>query len=164
MRRTALSSLRRLSVGAGLAAALAACGTAASTRTSSPSRPASPVRALTVSPSTGAPTTVFELHFSVPVVAAPSAGSKTSFELGVSGPQKAGCLAARAVAVPSAAGTTVDIPLNPGQLGGRWCAGSYQVRVDEVQRPVCSPGTMCPQFIRVVATVARVSFRVVSVA
>jgi hypothetical protein len=164
MTRPALSSLWRTSVAIGLGALLAACGTAASTRTSS-GRPATPAQRLTVSPSTGTPTTVFSLHFTVPAASGVSAGSLRSFELAVTGPRRADCVGARAVPVPSAgAGTTVEIPLDPAKLGGRWCAGSYEAQVNEVQRPACSPGMMCPQFLRVVGTVGRVSFRVVSAA
>jgi hypothetical protein len=164
MTRFALSSLWRTSVAIGLASSLAACGTAASTRTST-RRSAAPAQPLTVSPSTGTPTTVFGLHFTLPAAPGVSAGSRRSFELAVSGPRRPDCLGARAVTVPSAgAGTTVEIPLDPAKLGGRWCAGSYEARVNEVQRPACSPGMMCPEFLRVVGTVGRVSFRVVSAA
>jgi hypothetical protein len=164
MTRFALSSLWRTSVAIGLGASLAACGTAASTRTS-PVRPAAPAQRLTVSPSTGTPTTVFGLHFTVPVASGASAGSRRSFELAVTGPRRADCVGARAVPVPAAGtGTTVEIPLDPAKLGGRWCAGSYKAQVNEVQRPACSPGMMCPEFLRVLGTVGRVTFRVVSAA
>lgn len=156
--RAALPSLRRAGAAVGLSAVLAACGTAASTRTSASARPAVP---LTVSPAVGRPGTVFQLRFIVPAASGVRAGTQRGFELGVRGPQKAGCLGSRTVPVPSAAaGTALDIPLDPARLGGRWCAGSYLARVDEVERPVCAPGMMCPQFVRVVRTVGQVTFRV----
>jgi hypothetical protein len=69
------------------------------------------------------------------------------------------------VAVPvTGPGGSVDIPLDPAKLGGRWCPGTFAVRVDEVQRPACSPGMMCPQFIRVIGIVGRTSFRVIAAA
>lgn len=160
-----LSRLMRMVAAAGVTALVGACGTAGTSSTVSHSHPGAARAALTVSPSAGAPTTVFELRFTAPSGARVSSGSGRSFELGVSGPQKAGCLAARSVAVPTAApGVAVDIALDPAKLGGRWCAGSFTVRVDEVQRPVCLPGMMCPQFLRVIRTVGRTSFRVVAVA
>jgi hypothetical protein len=165
MRRTALSGLTRTAAAAALTVLVGACGTAGTSRTTTRTHPASPAAGLSVMPSTGAPTTVFKLQFVVPSGAEAGSGSRTSFELGVSGPQQSGCLAARSVAVPAGApGTTVHIALDPAQLGGRWCAGTFHARVDEVQRPVCAPGMMCPQFLRVIGTVGRTTFRVVSVA
>lgn len=159
---TALSSLARTGVAVGLCAVLAACGTAASTHTGSP---AAPPAALTVSPAAGPPSTVFQLRFIVPATAHAGAGLRRGFELGVRGPQKAGCVGARSVPVSSApVGTALDLPLDPAKLGGPWCAGGYTARVDEVERPVCSPGMMCPQFVRVIRTVGRATFRVVAAA
>jgi hypothetical protein len=81
----------------------------------------------------------------------------------VSGPQRPGCVGASSVALPSAArGASVNVGLDPANLGGRWCPGAFFARVDEIQGPACSPGMMCPQFVRVVAIVGRVQFRVVA--
>jgi hypothetical protein len=165
MKRTALSGFFRTSAAVGLAATVAACGTAGSSRTVTRSRPAARAATLTVNPSMGAPTTVFELHFTAPASAVVTGGQRQGFQLGLSGPQKSSCLGSRSVAVPSVAqGVRVSVPLDPAKLGGRWCAGTYSARLLEVQTPVCSPGMMCPQFVRVVGTIGRVSFRVVSAA
>jgi hypothetical protein len=165
MRRSALSGLMPVLAAAAATALVSACGTAGSSSTATRTRPAAPTAALTVSPPTGAPTTAFEVRFTAPAQAGVSSGSRRSFELGVRGPQKAGCVGATSVSVPTAAaGAPVALVLDPAKLGGRWCAGTYQARVDEVQRPVCSPGMMCPQFVRVIGTVGRTSFRVVSAA
>ena len=50
--------------------------------------------------------------------------------------------------------------LDPAKVGGRWCRGEFTARVTEVQTPVCSANALCPQYVRVVATVARGTFRV----
>jgi hypothetical protein len=163
MRRTALSGFSRTSAAAGLAAIVAACGTAGSSRTVTHSRPAAPAATLIVNPSMGAPTTVFELHFTAPATSAVASGQRQGFQLGLSGPQKSSCVGSRSVPVPTVAqGVRVNVPLDPANLGGRWCAGTYSARLLEVRTPVCSPGMMCPQFVRVVGTIGRVSFRVVS--
>jgi hypothetical protein len=163
MRRSALSGLFRTVAAAALAALAGACGTAGTPGTAPRTHPAAPGAALTVSPSAGPPRTVFELRFTAPARAGVSSGSRRSFELGVRGPQRAGCVAGSSISVPAAAaGAPVDVALDPAKLGGRWCPGTYAARVDEVQRPACSPGMMCPQFVRVVGTVGRTTFRVVS--
>jgi hypothetical protein len=85
------------------------------------------------------------------------------YTLGVLGPSQPGCLAARSAAAPAAsAGREVSLTLAPAKLGGLWCQGDYTAKVTEVQTPVCTPDQMCPQFIRVVGTVARGSFRVLA--
>jgi hypothetical protein len=83
-----------------------------------------------VSPSSGSPSTVFVLTFRVPertgrhgaiqrhdlVSASAARGSK-------------GCIESINVRVPDApAGARVRVSLDPGRLGGRWCAGSYDGR------------------------------------
>ena len=60
------------------------------------------------------------------------------------------------------AGREVSVTLDPARLGGLWCQGDYTARVLELQTPVCTPGEMCPQFIRVVGVVASGSFRVIA--
>jgi hypothetical protein len=168
MQRAARSGLRHTILAAGAAVLLGACGTASTGSTSAgprPGRPPQRPQRLTVSPTLGAPTTAFVLHFIVPALTGVSAGSRRTFELGVSGPQRAGCIASRSVGVPSGnPGARVDVTLDPAKLGGRWCAGAFVARIDELQQPACSPGMMCPQFVRVIGTVGRVRFRVVAAA
>jgi hypothetical protein len=161
MRRTPRSGLIRLAVAAGLALLLGACGTTGTSTSGTLTHLAARSPALTVTPATGAPTTVFEVRFTAPASTGTSGGSRRGFQLGVSGPQHPGCVGASSVALPSATrGASVYVGLDPAQLGGRWCPGTYLARVDELQGPACSPGMVCPQFVRVVAIVGRVRFRV----
>jgi hypothetical protein len=50
--------------------------------------------------------------------------------------------------------------LAPPPLARGWCPGVYTARVVEQQTPVCKPGLLCPQYIRLVGVVGRASFRV----
>jgi hypothetical protein len=124
--------------------------------------PSSGTSVLTVNPASGSPATAFRFTFTAPDTTGPGGPSGLAYSLGVLGPAtRNGCLAARsAVAGPATKGSEVSIVLDPAKLGGNWCPGSYTARVTEIQRPVCSAGEMCPQFIRVVRTVATASFRV----
>jgi hypothetical protein len=163
MRRTVRSGLIRLAVAAGLAVLLGACGTTTTSTSATRTHPAAQSPALTVTPATGAPTTVFEVRFTAPASTGTTGGSRRGFQLGVSGPHRTGCVGAGSMALPSAArGAILSVGLDPAKLGGRWCPGTYLARVDELQGPVCSPGMVCPQFVRVVAIVGRVQFRVLA--
>jgi hypothetical protein len=83
------------------------------------------------------------------------------YTLNVAGPVRSGCIGAHSEALPVARkGAEVSVKLAPATLGGSWCAGAFTARVVETERPYCSPGTMCPQFIRLLGTVAQTSFRV----
>lgn len=176
MRPTPLSGLIGMSATAGLAFVLVACGTRATSRTSTQARataPAAnpsttrarapaPASALTVTPALGTRTTVFELRFTAPVAATVSGGTRRGYQLGFTGPSHSGCVGSGSAPVPAVSrGHAASIGLDPAKLGGRWCAGTYSVRVLEVQTAACAPGEMCPQFVRVIGTVGRVSFRVV---
>jgi hypothetical protein len=165
MKRTLRSGLIRVAVAPGLALLLGACGTTGTSTSATRTHLAARPPALSVTPDTGAPTTVFELRFTAPASTGTSGGSRRGFQLGVSGPRRPGCVGASSEALPSATrGASVDVGLDPAKLGGRWCPGTYFVRVDEFQAPACSPGMMCPQFVRVVGIVGRAQFRVVAAA
>jgi hypothetical protein len=58
------------------------------------------------------------------------------------------------------AGQAVHVAVDPAQLGGAWCPGAYTARVEVLARPKCAQGMMCPQFIRVVAVLGPVTFRI----
>ncbi len=160
MRRQALTALLRrrivVVVCAG-ALGLAGCGSDTSSSTTSSG-------ALTVTPTQGGPATRFSLRFIAPASSGPSGGSRISFTLGLSGGKATGgCLGPRTVALPAASkGLPVTIGLNPASLGGSWCPGTHTARVLEVQGPVCNPGTICPQYLRVVGTVGQTTFTVSS--
>ncbi len=117
---------------------------------------------LIVTPGAGAPATVFAFRFRAPASSgAVGATTRVSYLLSVLGPSRSGCLAARSSPVPDVAkDSDVSIALDPAKLGGSWCLGSFQAQVSELQKPVCPPGTMCPQFVRLIGVVARTRFRV----
>jgi hypothetical protein len=166
MRRTALAALTRLAVATVSVLWLVGCGSAtpaqpgASTSSTSATSSSTPSR-LTVSPSTGAPTTTFTLHFNAPASSGKLGQTRLGYTVSLSGPAGAGCLSARSVGLPTALkDTPIPVALDPAKLGGTWCAGTHTARAVEVETPICSPGTMCPDFIRVVGTVGTATFRV----
>jgi hypothetical protein len=149
-------------------AALAAssCGSSNSTSSKSASSTSSGARApahgkLTVTPTSGHRSTRFTFSFTAPQTAGRHGTTQTVYTLTVAAPFRTGCLADRTASVANAVkGAEASITLDPGKLGGLWCEGTYAARVTELQTPYCAAGTMCPQFIRVVATVGRTTFRV----
>jgi len=167
MRRKALAVLIGITViSAGL---LTSCGTSRSARpgpSRSPSHegPASGARSpsrLSATPSAGSPTTTFSLRFTAPAASGRVGGSRLGYTLSLTGPGAVECIGARSLPVPATTrNAPTQIELAPGRLGGRWCAGTYTTRVVELETPVCAPGTMCPQFVRLVGTVATARFRV----
>jgi hypothetical protein len=116
--------------------------------------------ALTVSPTSGTPHSVIRVRFTSPETGA-RAGTRISQALSVLGPRHAGCVGMHDEAVPVApAGQAVVVAVGPAQLGGVWCPGAYSARVEVLARPKCGQGMMCPQFIRVVAVLGPVTFRI----
>jgi hypothetical protein len=140
---------------------LVGCGSATkpaahsgSSTTSSPAAP--PAGRLSVSPP--APTTRSDVTFAfaAPATAGRHGASLLSFALTLAGPRHAGCVGPRTAAFAHAAkGATASV-----RLGGPWCAGAYSAQVQEFARPFCRPGQMCPQYVRLVATVAAARFRI----
>jgi hypothetical protein len=148
------------------ALALSGCGSSGASPASSPSRSTTTTTTpakLAITPPQGTPATSFTFTFTAPDAAGRSGQTNLGYELGLRGPEQTGCLAARTAAVPRAtAGRQVSVTVDPARVGGLWCQGAYSARVTELQTPVCQPGEMCPQFIRVVRTVANGEFRVTS--
>lgn len=84
--------------------------------------------------------------------------SELSFVLTLAGPRHAGCRGAWTAPVPHAVrGRTASVVLGAG-----WCSGAYTARVQEFARPFCRSGQMCPQYVRLIGTVATASFRIAS--
>ena len=104
-----------------------------------------------VTPSAGSPGTRFRVSFTAPARTGRSGGVRSIDVVAVSGPAAArGCLAADQVSVAAArSGQQLTATLDPATRHSRWCAGRYAGRVEVTSRPVCRPGTMCPQFISV---------------
>lgn len=144
-----------------VAVALAACGSTSLRSIARSARGAA--HGVAVTPGSGHPTTTFHLSFIAPASSGTSGGSRISYSVGVSGPTSTGCIGATSAEVsPVTKGDPVAVALDPATLGGSWCVGVYAVRVLELQRPVCAPGAMCPQYVRVVETVGTAAFRVVT--
>jgi hypothetical protein len=154
MRRTVLPVLATVLV-------VAACGGGSTSTTHSgsasvSSTTSSATQGLSVSPPTPAPTSRVTFTFPAPATAGHHGASLLSFILTVAGPRHAGCLGPRTAPIPRVVkGTTAS-----AQLGGTWCVGTYVARVQEFARPFCKPGQMCPQYVRLIGTVAMARFRV----
>jgi hypothetical protein len=120
-----------------------------------------PTGRLTVAPAGGHPTSSLRFTLQAFTPSGRHGQTEVSYALSVTGPQGSGCVAehSTAVVVPHAQ-QPVTVSVGPAQLGGRWCTGSYTARVDELARPVCAPAQVCPQFIRVVASIGPVRFRI----
>jgi hypothetical protein len=118
------------------------------------------VPGLTVSPAVGAPRSV--IHFTVtPTYRSGGHSGDISTALSVTGPQKSGCIGVHNQGLSAMApGRQTTVSLGPAQLGGDWCSGAYSARVVVLERPKCGPGQMCPQFIRVLAAIGPVGFRI----
>jgi hypothetical protein len=172
-----------IAVTVGLAAALAGCAQSSDTTSSAAGGAAPPTSStptsatttttsttpgsgtgsgsLTVSPTTGSPTSVIRFAVTPNFGAGEQGTGDISNALSVIGPQKAGCVGVHAQglsALPS--GQTTTVSLGPAQLGGNWCPGAYTARVEILERPKCGGGMMCPQFIRVLAALGPVSFKI----
>jgi hypothetical protein len=170
MRRHALAWAAAAAGVAAVTICLAACGSATTgSTTSAPgsltttgSAPTGTAHAnLSITPATGHPTSVIRFAFHAPVASGREAHLLLSYALSVTGPHGRGCVAAHGTALgPVTRGELVTATLGPAQLGGSWCVGTYTGRVDELARPVCPAGEMCPQFIRLVAVVGPASFTI----
>jgi hypothetical protein len=154
MRRAALPVLATVLV-------LAACGGGSASATHSGSATASSTtstatQGLSVNPSAPTPTSRVTFTFRAPATAGHHGPSLLSFILTLAGPRHAGCVGPRTAPIPHVVkGTTAS-----AQLGGPWCVGAYVARVQEFARPFCKPGQMCPQYVRLIGTVAMARFRV----
>jgi hypothetical protein len=147
--------------------ALAACGSSggahSSTAPRAPSGASATVHAgpLSISPAAARPTSTVRFAFTAPVASGVSHGMRIAYSLSVTGPARGGCIGvheASSAAVGAHARATITV--GPSQLGKDWCTGRYTARVLELARAACKASAPCPQYIRVVATVARGGFRV----
>jgi hypothetical protein len=132
-----------------------------STTSSGATTPHGGPSALSVSPAVGSAHSVVRFSFTSPERSGPQGATQISDSLSVIGPHRPDCVGVHQEALPSEpAGAMVSAAVGPAQLGGPWCAGTYTARVEVVARPVCGPGMMCPQFIRVIAVLGPVTFRI----
>ena len=157
--------------------ALTACGTVqtrsgtsaggSATGTTSLTTSTSASAGLVVSPAHGRPHTTFTIAFTAPASTEPhrgrgaGVGARTGYTASVIGGSASGdCAGPRSVAIGAATkGLPVSLALDPARLGA-WCPGVHTARVIEIETPVCNPGTMCPQYVRVIGTVGVARFTV----
>jgi hypothetical protein len=119
------------------------------------------IRRLQISPAHPKPSSAIRFGYVAPAATGARHGNRTSYSLSITGPARGGCVGVHEASGPSAgAGAHATITVGPAQLGKSWCAGLYTARVLELQAPVCAAGTPCPQYIRVVGTVARGRFAI----
>jgi hypothetical protein len=100
-------------------------------------------------PSLGSSDATFTLSFRLPERTG-TYGSVRRYDLvvGSASAPAAGCLSGFSVRVPDAqAGTRVRVALDPHRLAGRWCPGTYRGKIEELQRPACRRGEMCPAYV-----------------
>jgi hypothetical protein len=134
---------------------------AATTTGSATATPPGNTRGLSVSPQAGSPSSVIHFAITPPARANAESGVEVSDSLSVMGPQKTGCVGIHQQSLSALpAGQQTTVSLGPSQIGGNWCPGTYTARVLVLARPKCGAGQMCPQFIRVLASIGPVSFRI----
>jgi hypothetical protein len=140
---------------------LSGCGARSSATRSSAAPGGTGPSALTISPSVGSARSVIRFRFTAPASTGLRNRTQISYSLSVLGPRRSGCVGRHSAVLPAArAGAAVTAGVGPAQLGGRWCSGTFTARVEELVRPVCTPGTMCPQFIRVASVIGPKKFRI----
>jgi hypothetical protein len=162
MRRFGLPGLAFAMPGLAFAMLVTACGGGGSTPARHPSSPTTssapgPVlHTLSVSPPKPTANSRVTFSFTGPATSGRHGPSRLSFALALAGPRRAGCLGSRSAVVAGVIrGRRAGV-----QLGGRWCVGAYVARVQEFARPFCKPGQMCPQYVRLIGTVASARFSV----
>jgi hypothetical protein len=168
-------ALAGLAVGAtALGISIAGCGsssatpassrTGSATATATSSSSAGPPRSaarLTVSPAVGTTSSVLRFSFTAPASTGRQGDSLISYTLSVRGRPRSGCVGIHGATLPPVrARQMVTSALGPAQLGGSWCPGTFSARVEELESAACGAGQMCPQFIRIVAVIGPVSFKI----
>ena len=113
-----------------VAVTAAACATrGAAPATSSRFTPHPGATGLSISPATGGADATFTVAFTARDASADIDGARTGYTVAVTGGHGS-CLGDRSVqAAAASAGSPLSVALDPGKLGGRWCAGAHSVRV-----------------------------------
>jgi hypothetical protein len=115
---------------------------------------------VTVRPAVGTPHTRFVVTFVTPAHVGPAGAFETRYAVTASDRGQRGCASTASAMIASPLqGFRLKLSLAPPR-GSSWCAGTFSARIQEYQTPVCLPLRLCPQFIRLVGTVAKFSFRV----
>jgi hypothetical protein len=119
---------------------------------------------ISVTPSSGGPTTSFLVSFRAPQRTGRLGHLERRYELSVSGPAGVtGCLSSASLQLPyTRAHTREHATLAPATLGGKWCAGTFNGEVEEIEAPICGLKIPCPAFVVLVRTVGKFRFDVVA--
>jgi hypothetical protein len=150
MRRNAFVVLAVLALAAVAAISIAM----ATSRTSGSKR-------VQVDPARGSRRTRFVVRFTAPKSTGSIGENERHYMVTATGRAAPRCLARASQLAPNARkGARVKVTLDPTKLGGPWCTGAFSGRIQEFDAPVCRPGRLCPQFIRLGPTVGKFSFRV----
>ncbi len=117
---------------------------------------------VTAKPSNGGPGTSFIVHFTAPDRSGHIGSLNREYVVDVAGPSGSGkCVHAASQAAPRAkAHARVRVTLSPKSFGGRWCTGTFNGTVEELETPVCRPRELCPAFIVLVRRLGHFRFRV----
>jgi hypothetical protein len=115
-----------------------------------------------VSPAAGSPSTSFSVSFRAPERTGRYGSTERQYVVtATAATASAGCVPSMSTRVGAArAGERVRVLLEPGKLGGSWCAGRYHGKVQEIQTAVCPRGKVCPSGVVVRATLGRFALRV----
>jgi hypothetical protein len=137
-------------------------GAAGLSQAAGPTHP--PTAHISVRPGTGSPTTSFVVSFRAPVRTGSNGTSKRQYILSAWGSLgTTGCAANIDEALPySRLHAHVHVKLSPARLGGRWCAGTFNGQIEEIQAPVCPHGQACPAFVLLLGTIGKFTFHVKS--
>lgn len=103
---------------------------------------------------------MLDFKFTAPESSGRAGGVQKGYTLSVSGPARRGCASLRADELPAITkGEHVNVTVGPPPHA-HWCAGQFTALVQELARPVCTPGVPCPQFVRLVARIGQVRFTI----
>jgi hypothetical protein len=158
----ALATVALLIAGCGSSNSHAAPG--GSSATGSGTTPGTPPSSgpLMVTPANPSTTDPITFAFTAPAATGVQGKDRISYSVSITGPSGNGCVGAREATIAQVGkGGTASATVGPQQFDGHpWCAGAYTARAFELESAACTGSAPCPQFIRVVAIVARASFSV----
>jgi hypothetical protein len=121
---------------------------------------ASAVR-LTITPSSGLPTTSFMLHFRAPDTTGRMGSLRRTYVVSLNGPGGQNCVSGGSWSVPPVQAYARErVVLNPKTVGGQWCIGTFRGRVNGVEYPVCPFREVCPMYVVLLRTVGHFEFQV----
>jgi hypothetical protein len=116
--------------------------------------------AITVTPSSGNGRSHFAVTFRAPQKTGANGSLVSHYRVSASGGSGRRCESSASVFVPATRrGQHVRVVLVPPGPFNTWCSGKFAGVLQQISRPVCPAGKLCPLFIAI-ATVGRFSFRV----